>query len=76
MSGETLSDIVIVILWLDESGMVQSSDQALISYNPLLPEQESPWEAIGPTNPPLMRYRVQFKELLGGTISTRDDRAQ
>lgn len=74
LSDRRLSNVEVVILWSDANGVTQSSDEALIAYNPLLPGQESPWEVVGTTNPALNRYRVQFKELLGGTISTRDDR--
>lgn len=76
ITPESLQDVMVVITWVDQNGTPQSADQALIDYNPILSGQESPWSTIGTYNPALTRYRVQFKELLGGTILTRDDRQQ
>lgn len=74
VASQALEDIEVVVTWVDEQGTPYSSDDALIDYNPLLPGQESPWTTIGTYNPALTRFRVQFKELLGGTILTRDER--
>jgi hypothetical protein len=74
ISGKTVENVEVVIIWVDDDGVPQSSDEALIDYNPILAGQQSPWSTIGTYNPALTRFRVQFKELLGGTILTRDDR--
>jgi hypothetical protein len=74
VSGARLENVEVVIEWADANGTLQSSDEALIDYNPILPDQESPWKTIGSYNPALGRFRVRFKDLLGGTILTRDDR--
>jgi hypothetical protein len=76
ISGRTLENVMVVIEWYDANDIPQSSDEALIDYNPILAGQRSPWSTIGSYNPALTRFRVRFKELLGGTILTRDDRAQ
>jgi hypothetical protein len=76
VSGVSLENVEVVIEWVDSSGIPQSSDDALIDYNPVLSGQESPWNTIGTYNPALRRFRVMFKDLLGGTILTRDDRQQ
>jgi hypothetical protein len=74
ISGETQRNVQVVIAWLDAAGTTQTSDNALIEYNPLLIDQESPWKVIGTTNPALTKYTVNFKQLTGGTIRYRDDR--
>lgn len=74
ISGKTLENVTVVIEWSDANGTGQASDDALIDYNPILAGQESPWKTIGTYNPALTGFRVTFKELLGGTILTRDDR--
>jgi hypothetical protein len=76
ISGKTMENVEVVITWVDDDGVPQSSDEALIDYNPILAGQQSPWSTIGSYNPALTRFRVEFKELLGGTISYRDDRPQ
>lgn len=74
ISGEVQRNVQVVIAWLDAAGTTQTSDTALIEYNPLLVDQESPWKVIGTTNPALTKYTVNFKQLGGGTIRYRDDR--
>jgi hypothetical protein len=74
ISKVSLENVEVVIEWIDAAGVPQASDEALIDYNPILPGQQSPWSTIGTYNPALTQYRVRFKELLGGTILTRDDR--
>ena len=74
LTEQSLKNIEVVTEWVDANGTVQKSDEAIIKYNPVLPGQDSPWETIGTANPALTKFRVRFKELLGGTIATRDDR--
>lgn len=74
ITSGALENVEVVITWGDANGTPYSTDDALIDYNPILPGQESPWSTIGTYNPALTRYRVGFKDLLGGTILTRDDR--
>jgi hypothetical protein len=74
ISGKSMENVEVVIIWVDDDGVPQSSDETLIDYNPILAGQQSPWSTIGTYNPALTRFRVEFKELLGGTIATRDDR--
>jgi len=74
ISSVALDNVEAVVTWLDANGTPYSTDDALIDYNPILPGQESPWSTIGTDNPALTRFRVQFKDLLGGAILTRDDR--
>lgn len=74
LTDKPMRSVAVVISWVDANGVIQTADDSLIDYNPILPGQESPWDTIGQDNPALTRFRVSFKELLGGTISMRDDR--
>ena len=58
---------VLVVLWFTDDDTFITSDEALISYNPILPEQTSPFEVMTQTNPAMSRFLVEFKTLLGGT---------
>lgn len=73
ISGGTLENVMVVIEWFDADGTPQSADEALIDYNPILAGQQSPWSTIGRYNPALTTFSVQFKDLLGPTLRTRDD---
>ena len=74
ISGEPLENINVVILWYDDAGTPISSDLGLISYNPILPGQQSPWAIMREHNPAITTFRIEFKEFFGGTIPHRDDR--
>ena len=41
---------------------------ALIDYNPIVPDQISTFTVMTTDNPEISRYRVSFKDLLGGMI--------
>ena len=76
VSGAKLDNVVAVAIFSDESGVPVASDEALIDYNPILAGQSSPWSVIATYNPAYTKWGIQFKELLGGTISSSDDRAR
>lgn len=76
ISGAAIEDVAAVIIYLDENGTEVSSDKALIDYNPLLPDQGSPFKVMTRYNPAFKEARVEFQELFGGRIRTRDDSAQ
>jgi hypothetical protein len=74
ITNEALDDVEAVVTWVDANRTPYSTDDALIDYNPILPGQQSPWSTIGTDNPALTHFHVQFKELMGTTILTRDNR--
>lgn len=73
-SGRDLDNVVVVITWRDAAGTPKDSDEALISYTPILAGQRSPWSTTGRHNPELTTYSVGFKMLLGGSIRMTDGR--
>lgn len=73
LTDTPLRNVEAVVTSYDASVTPVSSDDALISYNPVLAGQESPWEVITTDNPAYAKWSVNFKDLLGGTILTRDD---
>jgi hypothetical protein len=74
VSDESLKNVVVVATWYDKDGNFIKTDDALIDYNPILPGQTSPFKTITSGNPAMSRYTVEFKHLLGGTISLDDQR--
>ncbi len=67
-TASAMSNVMVVVTWVDANGVPQRADEALITYNPVLAGQQSPWTTIGTHNPALNRFRVSFKEFFGGTI--------
>jgi hypothetical protein len=74
VSNRSIEDVVAVANFHREDGTPITSDEALIDYNPILPGQDSPFSIIATYNPAIAKWEIDFKELFGGTILTRDDR--
>ena len=68
ISGRSLEHVQAVVSWYTAGDEFITSDSALIEYDPLLPEQVSPFKVGTRTNPEMKRYRVEFKQLMGGTL--------
>jgi len=73
ISTSTIENVTAIMIYFDETGTPVSSDEALIEYDPLLPSQTSPFKVLTRYNPAFKEGRVEFKELFGGEIETRDD---
>jgi hypothetical protein len=74
VSAESLENVTAVATWMDKDGNFIKTDEAMIDYNPILPGQTSPFKTISTGNPAMARYRVEFKKLMGGTLSVDDQR--
>ena len=74
ISGTSLKNVAAVATWYDKDGGFIVSDTTLIEYNPILPGQRSPYHVLSRRNPAMAKYNIAFKDLLGGAISSRDDR--
>ena len=73
-SAANLENVMAVVSWFTAEDTFITSDEALIAYNPILPEQTSPFEVTTQTNPAMSRFRVEFKTLFGGTLRYEDQR--
>jgi hypothetical protein len=71
ISNRSLSNIEAVGGMYTEEGEFVKSDSALIDYNPILSNQTSPFTIISTMNPAISKCNVNFKNLMGGTISTK-----
>jgi hypothetical protein len=56
-----LQHVEVVVALLSDDGTPQTSTAAPIDYDPLLPDQESPWTVYAPFNPALTKYSVSFR---------------
>ena len=69
ISSENLRNVTAVVTFFTDEGKFITSEEALISFNPVLPDQTSPFELIVQRNPLMKSASIDFKFLLGGTIS-------
>jgi hypothetical protein len=67
-----LKSVEVVVNWYTASGTFVTSDDALIEYRPIMPGQTSPFDVSVHDNPQMDNYVVEFKELLGAKIVTKD----
>jgi hypothetical protein len=74
LSDRPLRNVTAVSTWVDAKGEFITSDNAIIDFNPILPGQTSPFKTMTRGNPAMHSFRVEFKELFGGTINTVDQR--
>ena len=70
ISGQSIRDVVAVVSFYDKNGNFITSSSALIEFNPILAGQTSPFRVLETYNPAMHTASVQFKFLMGGTIST------
>ncbi|MCE5200531.1 MAG: FxLYD domain-containing protein [Armatimonadota bacterium] len=71
LTDEKLENVTAVASFYDSNGEFITSDDALIDYNPILPGQTSPFSVISRYNPAMKKAQIEFKELSGGTLSTK-----
>jgi hypothetical protein len=72
VSGEKLENVEAVVEFYDENDNFIKSDSALIEYDVLLPDQTSPFKVMTITNPEISRYKVSFKDFMGGVIDHKE----
>lgn len=71
ISNQPLKNVEAVGIFSDKDGNMVSDGSALIEYDPILPGQISPFHAMATSNPAMKTARVEFKELMGGTLKWR-----
>ena len=74
ISDKPLDNIEAVVNFLDADGNFIKFDSALIEYNPILPNQTSPFSVMTTDNPEIEAFNINFKYLMGGTILMKDSR--
>ncbi len=72
ITDQRLENVMAVVSFFDSGGQFITSDDALIDYNPLLPGQTAPFTVMARANPAMASARLEFKELMGGTIEAKE----
>lgn len=68
ISGRKLQNIEVVLSFYAAGGQFITSDTALVEYNPILPDQTTPFTAYTTWNPAMSKVSITFKTLYGGTV--------
>lgn len=68
ISNESLKNVEAVAKFYTTDDKFITSSDSLIEFNPILPGQKSPFKTSVSHNPEMERARIDFKELMGGSI--------
>jgi len=73
ISGEPLHNVMAVVEFESEDGTFITSEDVLIDYDPLLPNQISPWSVIVTWNPAMRNggATVRFRSFDGEALRTK-----
>ena len=72
LTTSSLSNVQVVIVF-EVDGNPVASDTSFITYDPLLPGQQSPWKVITRDNPAFTTRTVEFKLFAGPKLRVRYD---
>jgi hypothetical protein len=75
-STEKLDTIWAVVSLYDANGQFISSEDSVIDYTPLMPNQKSPFKVMVRRNPLMETYKIGFKTTLGGELDYIDSPPQ
>ena len=67
-----LDRVEVVVTWTAKDGTLITSASALIQYNPVLPDQRSPFKVMAPWNPAMVGATIDFKMLGGPQLRWRE----
>ena len=70
LTGQSIESVTALVTWYDSNGIIITSDDAFIEYDPLMPGQTSPFKVMARYNPEMKKASIRFKQLLGGELET------
>jgi len=73
VSGHNLQQVQVVVEQATDDGTIQTSNAGPIDYDPLLPDQESPWTLHPSFNPALTKYMITFRTATGQPLLSRKE---
>ena len=68
ISMDSISQVQAVASFSDSKGNFISSQSTLIEFDPIVPDQISPFRVMVPWNPVMKQMKLDFKKLMGATI--------
>ena len=58
---DPIDRLAVMTTWYDKAGGFIVTDEAMVTFSPLLPGQVSPWETMTRTNPALATYSIAVR---------------
>jgi tetratricopeptide (TPR) repeat protein len=68
ISNSPIRHLEIIASIYSSDGSFMRSDSALVTYDPVMPGQTTPFKAIGPYNPMISTCKVAFKRFSGAVV--------
>lgn len=68
ISGERLENVMVEVRFQDRAGRFIKSEDAMVEYQPLMPDQTSPFKVAASNNPLIRHYTISFKQMFGGEL--------
>jgi len=68
ISDAPLQNVVAVATFKTKDAVFVKVAEAIVKYNPILPGQTTPFEALDTDNPAIESCEIGFKKLMGGTL--------
>lgn len=72
ISKKSYDHVEAVANFSDAKGNFITTEDALINYNPILPDQVSPFKIPVPWNPAFKNLKVEFKQIMRGKLEHRE----
>ena len=72
ISKKSYDHVEAVANFTDAKGNFVTTEDALINYNPILPDQVSPFKIPVPWNPAFKNVKVEFKQIMRGKLEHRE----
>lgn len=72
ISKKSYDHVQAVVSFSDAKGNFITTESLLIDYNPILPDQVSPFKIPVPWNPAFKNVSVEFKQMMRGKIEHKE----
>lgn len=72
ISKKSYDHVLAVATFTDAKGNFITTEDALIKYNPILPDQVSPFGFNVPWNPAFKTLKVEFRQMMRGKLEHRE----
>lgn len=72
ISKKSYDHVLAVATFTDSKGNFITTEDALIKYNPILPDQVSPFGFNVPWNPAFKTLKVEFRQMMRGNLEHRE----
>lgn len=73
-SNQKIQGLSVIVTTYDKSGQIVGNESGIVDYDPLMPNQISPFTVVIRSNPTINSYKIAFKQGFGKQIDFTDAR--